>query len=116
MTRPSHEKPDPTRERGRWSATGPAGSSGSAPSAVDPYRAVRRNLPDVGGRVFGLGIGKAAIPMMDALAERVPLSGGLADYEFGHWRKTLAPGETFTTPVAHLACVAGPDDEHAPFS
>ena len=28
--------------------------------------------------MFGLGIGKAAIPMMDALAERIPLSGGLA--------------------------------------
>lgn len=43
--------------------------------------------------------------------DAVSLSGGLADYEFGHWRKILAPGETFTTPVAHLACVAGPLDE-----
>ena len=43
--------------------------------------------------------------------DTVSLSGGLADYEFGHWRKTLAPGETFSTPVAHLACVAGPIDE-----
>ena len=34
------------------------------------------------GRVFGLGIGKAAIPMMDALAERIPLSGGLAVTKF----------------------------------
>jgi alpha-galactosidase len=39
--------------------------------------------------------------------DAVSLSGGLADFEFGHWRKTLQPGETFTTPVAHLACVAG---------
>ena len=50
----------------------------AALEAVDPYRAVQRNLPDVKGRIFGLGIGKAAIPMMDALAGRVPLSGGLA--------------------------------------
>jgi hydroxypyruvate reductase len=32
--------------------------------------------------VFGLAIGKAAIPMMDALAERIPLSGGLAVTKF----------------------------------
>jgi alpha-galactosidase len=37
----------------------------------------------------------------------VSISGGLADYEFGHWKKSLAPGETLTSPVAHLACVAG---------
>lgn len=43
--------------------------------------------------------------------DAVSIAGGLADFEFGHWRKTLAPGETFTTPVAHLACVAGPVDE-----
>ncbi|MFH1497558.1 MAG: glycoside hydrolase family 36 N-terminal domain-containing protein, partial [Verrucomicrobiota bacterium] len=42
--------------------------------------------------------------------DAVSLSGGLADFEFGHWRKTLQPGETFTTPVAHLACVAGSPD------
>ncbi|MFI5355976.1 MAG: glycoside hydrolase family 36 protein [Opitutales bacterium] len=34
-------------------------------------------------------------------------SGGLADREFGHWFKTLAPGESFTGPRATLACVAG---------
>ena len=50
----------------------------AALDAVDPYRAVQENLPNLEGRVFGLGIGKAALPMMDALAERIPLSGGLA--------------------------------------
>lgn len=39
--------------------------------------------------------------------DSVSLSGGLADYEFGHWKKTLQPGETLTTPIAHLACVQG---------
>ena len=35
------------------------------------------------------------------------ISGGLADYEFGHWRKNLTPGESITTPEAILtACVA----------
>lgn len=33
-------------------------------------------------------------------------SGGLADREFGHWMKTLAPGESLTTPKAILTVVA----------
>lgn len=39
------------------------------------------------------------------------ISGGLADREFGHWLKTLRPGETFTSPRAFVACVAGGLDE-----
>ncbi|MDQ8207620.1 alpha-galactosidase [Coraliomargarita sp. SDUM461003] len=39
--------------------------------------------------------------------DSVSISGGLADFEFGHWKKALAPGESLTTPVAHLACVQG---------
>src|SRR6266540_4270438 len=52
--------------------------------AVDPFKAVQSRLPDIQGRAFGLGIGKAAVPMMDALAlsERIPLSGGLAVTKF----------------------------------
>ena len=37
----------------------------------------------------------------------VALSGGLADREFGHWFKTLGPGDTLETPVATLACLRG---------
>jgi glycerate 2-kinase len=54
----------------------------AALEAVDPFKAVQKYLPAVDGRVFGLGIGKAAIPMMDALAGRIPLSGGLAVTKF----------------------------------
>ncbi len=54
----------------------------AALDAVDPYVAVQKNLPNIKGRVFGLGIGKAAIPMMDALADQIPLSGGLAVTKF----------------------------------
>ena len=50
----------------------------AALNAVDPVEAVRRNLPQVSGRVYGLGIGKASIPMLTALAEAIPLSGALA--------------------------------------
>jgi hydroxypyruvate reductase len=55
----------------------------AALEAVDPYKAVQKYLPTLDGRVFGLGIGKAAIPMMDALAEQIPLAGGLAVTKFG---------------------------------
>ena len=54
----------------------------AALEAVDPFEAVQKHLPNIEGRVFGLGIGKAAIPMMDALAERMPLSGGFAVTKF----------------------------------
>ena len=54
----------------------------AALKAVDPFEAVQKHLPNINGRVYGLGIGKAAIPMMDALAERIPLSGGLAITKF----------------------------------
>jgi glycerate 2-kinase len=54
----------------------------AALEAVDPFRAVQKHLPDLEGRVFGLGIGKAALPMMDALAEQIPLAEGLAVTKF----------------------------------
>ena len=54
----------------------------AAIKAVDPYAAVQESLPKLDGRVYGLGIGKAALPMMDALADRFPISGGLAVTKF----------------------------------
>jgi len=50
----------------------------AALDAVDPAEAVRRHLPVLSGKVYGLGIGKASIPMLTALAEAYPLSGALA--------------------------------------
>jgi len=50
----------------------------AALKAVDPAEAVRNHRPDVSGNVYGLGIGKASIPMLTALAEAIPLSGALA--------------------------------------
>ena len=35
--------------------------------------------------------------------EALSLCGGLADYDFGHWCKTIGPGEVFTTPKAVIA-------------
>ncbi|MDX1377426.1 MAG: DUF4147 domain-containing protein [Anaerolineales bacterium] len=50
----------------------------SALEAVDPGEAVRKHLPKVKGNLHGLGIGKASIPMLTALAEAIPLSSALA--------------------------------------
>jgi len=50
----------------------------AALEAVDPYKAVQKYLPGLSGRVHGLAIGKASIPMLTALAESYPLSGALA--------------------------------------
>ena len=41
----------------------------------------------------------------------VSLSGGLADREFGHWKKTILPGETFEAPPAFVSCVKGTLDD-----
>jgi alpha-galactosidase len=42
---------------------------------------------------------------------QMAISGGLADREFGHWMKTLAPGEALEAPPATLACVRGTLDD-----
>ena len=35
------------------------------------------------------------------------ICGGIADYEYGHWRKTLGPGEEFSSPEAYITAVKG---------
>ncbi|MBV6449365.1 MAG: D-glycerate 2-kinase [Anaerolineales bacterium] len=50
----------------------------AALNAVDPYHAVKNHLPQTTGNVYGLAIGKAAVPMLTALADSIPLSGALA--------------------------------------
>ncbi|HQV94204.1 MAG TPA: DUF4147 domain-containing protein, partial [Anaerolineales bacterium] len=50
----------------------------AALDAVDPYRAVKNHLPKIAGDVYGLAVGKAAVPMLTALADSIPLSGALA--------------------------------------
>jgi alpha-galactosidase len=43
--------------------------------------------------------------------DQLSLSGGLADRELGHWYKTLAPGESFTSPPACVTTVKGDFDD-----
>ena len=39
--------------------------------------------------------------------EYLSLTGGLADYEYGHWSKTLEPGTGFDAPAAYLTVGTG---------
>lgn len=45
------------------------------------------------------------------LDDTVSLSGGLADREFGQWMKTIAPGDSFTSPAALVTTVEGDIDD-----
>ncbi len=51
---------------------------------------------------FGAQLAHCASWQMEVyrIDENIAVSGGLADREFGHWMKHLAPGETFSTPAA----------------
>ncbi|MBE6653353.1 MAG: alpha-galactosidase [Ruminococcaceae bacterium] len=40
-------------------------------------------------------------------ADRLAISGGVADFDFGHWSKTLQPGDTLESPVAYLTVGTG---------
>ncbi len=42
--------------------------------------------------------------------ENLCISGGLADYDFGHWKKVLKPGERFKTPQAYITVVENKND------
>jgi alpha-galactosidase len=63
----------------------------------------------VAGVLWGAQLAWAGSWQMEVFRQHddVCLSGGLADREFGHWVKTLAPGESLESPPAIVACVAG---------
>ena len=43
--------------------------------------------------------------------DQLSVSGGLADREFGHWLKHIAPGETLSSPLAYISTVRGDLDD-----
>jgi alpha-galactosidase len=67
----------------------------------------------VAGVVWGAQLAWAGSWQMEVFRQNddVCLSGGLADREFGHWTKTLAPGESLATPAAVVSCVRGSLDD-----
>jgi alpha-galactosidase len=65
------------------------------------------------GVVWGAQLAWAGSWQMEIFRQNddVALSGGLADREFGHWTKTIQPGETLTAPPSVISCVQGSLDE-----
>lgn len=57
------------------------------------------------GEVVGVQLYCASSWQIEVTRRTDPLTicGGLADYDYGHWCKTIAPGEEFTTPKAVIA-------------
>lgn len=43
--------------------------------------------------------------------DQLSVSGGLADREFGHWTKDVAPGEVLASPLAYVSTVKGDLDD-----
>ncbi len=76
---------------------------------------VRRWFPFVAaedreaGVFWGANLSWAGSWQMEACRQHddLSLSGGLADREFGHWMKSILPGEEFTAPPATVTCVRG---------
>lgn len=90
---------------GAWAPSGASASGqvGSMPvNHYFPFLAVE----DVENHVFwGAQIAHPASWQMEIYRrdENLAVSGGLADREFGHWKKSVAPGERFRTPEAILS-------------
>ena len=65
------------------------------------------------GVVWGASLAWAGSWQIEAFRQHddAALSGGLADREFGHWMKSLAPGASFATPPAVIGCVHGGIDD-----
>jgi alpha-galactosidase len=65
------------------------------------------------GVVWGAQLAWAGSWQMEVFRQHddVCISGGLADREFGHWMKTLSPGESIATPSATFSCVHGSLDD-----
>ena len=86
------------------------GQIGSLPtSGFHPFGAV-----EGGGFITGAMLAWNGSWQMEFSMHRaagMALSGGLADRETGHWKKTLKPGETLISPTAMIAGMRGDIDD-----
>ena len=83
------------------------GTLGSLPvNGYFPFLAVHDKLRDVS---WAAGLEAACSWQMELRRKDygLSLSGGLADHDFGHWSRTLAPGERFRTPSLYLTAAFG---------
>ncbi len=58
-----------------------------------------------------MGIGSSWQIELFRKDENLAVSGGIADFEQGHWQKTLSPGGCFVTPKAYLTSAKAPFDQ-----
>ncbi|MDC7287584.1 alpha-galactosidase [Blautia schinkii] len=98
-----------------WSGYGAAserfGQTGSLP--------VRRFFPIAGVEDEAAGVAwgaKLSVPSSWQMEfyrreQELCFSGGLADLDFGHWKKLLRPGERFESPKAYLTVCTGGFEE-----
>ncbi|HLO28278.1 MAG TPA: glycoside hydrolase family 36 protein [Anaerolineales bacterium] len=65
------------------------------------------------GVFWGAQLGWAGSWQMEAYRrdDQLSISGGLADREFGHWTKNVAPNESFSSPLAYVSTVKGDLDD-----
>ena len=98
-----------------WSAYGVAcerfGTVGSMPvNGWHPFAAIEDRAAGV---VWAAQIACPASWQMEVYrrADQAAFSGGGADLEFGHWKRTLEPGESHSSPEALLTTVAGTVDD-----
>lgn len=89
-----------------WSKHGVAvekyGEAGSLPvRKFFPFAAVEDTENQVIWAAM-LGCGSSWQMELYRRDESLCISGGIADFEFGHWKKNLMPGEAFETPPAYL--------------
>jgi len=71
-----------------------------------PFMAVHDKLRDV---TWAIQIEASGSWQIEARRRDFGLSmtGGLADFDFGHWAKNIAPGESFRTPSMYITSVTG---------
>ncbi len=87
------------------------GQTGSMPvRGYFPFMAVcdREN-----GVIWAASLSAAASWQMEARRRDTGLSvsGGIADYDFGHWAKTVFSGESFRTPPMYITAAKGDIDD-----
>jgi alpha-galactosidase len=94
-----------------WKNTAPNliryGKVGSMPTRdAIPFLAVEDNINEIVWAV-SLTHGSSWEMRLYNQGNKISISGGLADREFGHWTKKIRPGETLSTPKAVLTVVEG---------
>ena len=78
------------------------GTTGSMPvRGFFPFAAIEDNAKQI---IWAVSLACSSSWQFEAVRidKGLSLSCGLADYEFGHWRKELLSGEEFTTPEAYV--------------